>query len=480
MDKALRRSALLAIGLMLVLMVNVTYVQGFKAQSLRDNPLNNRQFQDQYAQDRGSILAGGERIAYSRRSGTSGGRAQYQRVYPDGEVFAPVTGYFGPFTRTGLERAENSMLNGSDARLKIHDLFDTIAGKRPAGATVRSTIVPGAQRAAFQALRDSTTLRAAAVALDIKTGAILVLASYPSFDPNDLATHDVDAASKATERLQKDTFRKPLLNKAADELFPPGSSFKSVVASAALGEGMTPGSTVRAGSSYTPPGTAKAIHNSEDSGPCNEATTTLLNAYAQSCNTTFAYLGAQKLGNGTVGDEAARFGFGTAIEYAPDLTAAVSRFPDTDTPGTALASIGQGDTRATPLQMAMVASAAANGGELMKPHLVAKVTAGGSTLAETDAERMGSPLTADESAQLREMMVAVVQKGTATGLKGEDIAGKTGTADVDGASYNERWFTGFSPVADPKYAVAVLTEGPGFGASAAGPIVAEIVKALGG
>ncbi len=481
MDKALRRTAVLSVLLLLALMVNVTYVQGFKAQSLRDSPLNNRQFADQYIQDRGPIMAGTTRIAYSKKSGTSNGKTVYQRVYPDGAVFAPVTGYFAAYSKTGLELAEDSMLNGTDTRLKLHNLFDEIAGKQPPGATVRATIDPKAQRAAYQALAASTTRRAAAVALDVRTGAILVMSDYPSFDPNEVATHDTEAATKAFDRLQKDTARKPLLNKAAAETFAPGSTFKSVVSAAAFADGMTEDSTVRAGGSYTAPGTGTPIHNSEDSGPCSEATTTLLNAYAQSCNTTFARLGAQTLGNAKVGDQAAAFGFGKTVGYAPRLASAESVFPDTTAPGTALAAIGQGDTRATVLQMAMVASAAADNGTIMKPYLVDKVTTqSGSVLTQTGAERYATPMTEDAARRLRAMMTAVVQDGTAKNLKGDDLAGKTGTADVDGASYNERWFTGYGPVADPKYAIAVVTEGTGFGASAAGPIVAKILQALGG
>jgi penicillin-binding protein A len=466
--------------LILALLANVTYLQGFEARNLRDDPLNARRYDDRFLIDRGPILAGGERLAWSERSGESdGGRARYLRRYLEGPVFAPVTGYFSRFSDSGLERAEIDFLDGTDPRLAVTSFVDRIIGKPVRGGTVEATVDPQAQRIAYADLSESTSLRAAAVALDIRTGAIRVMASYPSYDPNTLATLDVAAVEARFRQLQQDTFRQPLLNKAAGETFPPGSTFKTIVAASALAAGQTSESQVRAGNSYTPPQTDRSIANSHDSGSCGQARTTLLNAFAESCNTTFASLGAETLGNAELSRQAASFGYDQRIEIARGMRSAASAFPGTGPAGTALASIGQGDNRSTVLHMALTAAAVANEGEIMQPYLVQRLrSAEQNVVEETRPRRLTRAMSAEAAAQLRDMMTAVVREGTATNLRDADIAGKTGTADVDGRSYNERWFAGFGPVGNPRYAVAVLTEGTGFGGTAAGPIAARILRAL--
>ncbi|MFV2174966.1 peptidoglycan D,D-transpeptidase FtsI family protein [Actinomadura sp. LOL_016] len=474
-DRALARAWGVTLLLLLALMANVTYVQAFQAEDLRDSALNPRRLTDRFTVDRGPIVAGGERLAWSE---PVDGGDEYQRHYKDGPAFAPVTGYFSVFSETGLEAAANRVLDGSDPRLATSGFVDKLVGNPVPGGTVEATVDVEAQRVAYRALRESGARRAAAVALDARTGAILVMASTPSYDPDAVSTLERDEARRAFERLDEQPL-KPLLNKATDEVYPPGSSFKTVVAAAKLEAGATENTQVRAGASYRAPQSGQAIGNSHG-GACSENAIPLIEAFAESCNTTFAYLGAEDPGHDAVAAEASEFGFGERIEIEDGPAAAASAFPDTDSPAlSALASIGQGSTVATPLQMAMVAAGVLNDGEIMRPHLIAELSApDGTTVGTASPERFARPLTSEEAARLRDMMEAVVGRGTGRSLRGTSVlGGKTGTADVAGRSYNDRWFIGFGPPEDPRYAVAVLTEAPGGGIES-GPIAAEIIDAL--
>ncbi|WP_067830119.1 penicillin-binding transpeptidase domain-containing protein [Actinomadura kijaniata] len=473
MDKALRRTWVIALVGSLALLANITYVQGFEAQALRDDRHNARQFQNRDKINRGPIVADGERLAWSVP--VSGGR--YQRRYLDSEIFAPVTGYFSQYSQSGLENAENRLLDGTDPRLATTSLIDRVIGRKVAGGAVEATVDPDAQRAAYRALRATGARRAAAVALDTRTGAIKVMASTPSYDANTVSTLDTRRADAAFERLNADRL-KPMLNKAIGETFPPGSTFKTVTAAAALAAGTTAQTPVPARRSYTPPGAARPINNDEGDigGECDLPAIPLINSYAQSCNTTFARMGAERPGGDAIGAQARRYGFGQRIEIARGMSSAPSAYPVSDPALDALGAMGQGSTVATPLQMAMVAAASVNGGQVMRPYLVERVRgADGSVVEQTRPGRLSQALTADQAAQLKRMMRAVVERGTADDLRGTAVeGGKTGTADVDNASYNDRWFIGFGS----HYAVAVMTEAPGYGIKS-GPAAAAILEALG-
>ncbi|MFC4906253.1 penicillin-binding transpeptidase domain-containing protein [Actinomadura gamaensis] len=478
-NRALRWTWVITLLMVLALMANVTYVQGFEAQSLRDDPQNTRQYSNRDAIARGPIVAGGERIAWS----DAVAKNKYQRRYKDSETFSPITGYFSMFSQTQLESSENHVLDGSDPRLKTTSLMDRILGRKVPGGTVETTINPRAQRAAYQALAGSGGRRAAAVALDPRTGAILVMASYPSYDANQVAVPNAKQAQAAFDRLNKDA-SKPLLSKATGEVFPPGSTFKTVVASSAMAAGTTKDTSVPAGRSYKPRGAGQPINNDagDIGGECDNASIPLITAYAQSCNTTFAYMGAERPGNGGVSDQAARFGFYKKIEYDKGLSSAVSSFPKTGQPSlSALGSIGQGSTIATPLQMAMVAAAVVNDGKVMRPYLVARLRgADGTVVQGATRQSLGQALNADQAGQMRDLMREVVKSGTGKSLQGSSVGGgKTGTADIEGVSYNDRWFIGFGPGSSARYAVAVMTEAPGYGIES-GPIAAKIIDALGG
>jgi penicillin-binding protein A len=481
LDKPLRRVSVFALLLILALMINVNYIQGSQAEKLKTDDLNSRQFADVFNRDRGAILAGGETLASSRVSGKS--NPKYRRDYKDGRIFSPVTGFFAATGgKSGLEVAYSSLLDGQDKRLSARRWFDSFIGKPTKGANVETTIDPKAQRVAYNALRSSTERRAAAVVMDIETGAIKVLASYPSYDPQDVAPQSGESGGKRLQQLDKATF-KPLVNKALNETFPPGSSFKTVVAATAMtNDGLDVNSTVDTGPLILPE-SRRPLPNSHDGGAC-AGVATLIAAYAESCNTTFGRL-ALDMGATTLNRGAGKFGFGKKIEVEPDLLSAESDVPTKEPNGARLggdnlgrSGIGQANVRVTPLQMAMVAAAVADNGRIMKPYLVDKVRADDqSELYSADPTEFGQAISGGVAGQLKQMMREVVTSGTATNLGGQGIAGKTGTAET-GNPYNSRWFVGYSPIENPKYAFAVVTEGPGAAAGTAGPVAATIMQAV--
>ncbi|MBO2463040.1 penicillin-binding transpeptidase domain-containing protein [Actinomadura violacea] len=479
-DRAVAATWVIALAMTIALLANVTYVQGFQGQELRDSSLNPRRLLDRNTVERGPIVADGQRLAWSQL--TSDGKT-YQRHYADSEIFSPITGYFSPFAETGLESAENHFLDGSDGRLATTNLIDKLVGKHVPGGTVEATINVKAQKAAYAALQATGARRAAAVAIDARTGAILVMASTPSYDANDVSVLSGGKAQKAFDQLNSEPL-KPLLNKATGEVYPPGSTFKTIVASSALDAGKSEDSQVRAGRSYQAPGGGQPINNDagDIGGECDQNPIPLIDAYAQSCNTTFAYMGAESPGNAAVREQAGKFGFGDRIKIEGGASAAPSSFPRTGQPVlSALGSIGQGSTVATPLQMALVAAGVLNDGKIMKPYLVDRLRAAdGSVVDQAHPGEMARPLTSDQASQMRDLMKAVVTKGTGKTLKGTSVlGGKTGTADVANASYNDRWFIGFGPRSDARYAIAVMTEKSGYGIES-GPIAAKILDALGG
>jgi cell division protein FtsI/penicillin-binding protein 2 len=477
-NKPLRRVAIAAMLLLVVLMINVNYIQGSQADKLKNDPLNARQYATQFQHNRGPILAGNVTLAHSEKIPDQ--KKSYQRIYTQGELYSPITGFVSLFNRTGIEGAENGLLDGTDKRLTVHNWFDALFGKKPAGATVQTTIEPKAQQAAYDGVKGKTLKRGAAVAIDVRTGAILAMASYPSFDTNKVATHDGPKANKAFAALKKQS-GSPDLNKAMNETFAPGSSFKIVDAAAAIESGrLTKDSGVDA-SQFKLPESGRTLHNSDgDETKCN-GSPPLINSFAASCNSTFGRL-AGTLGQPVLGGMAAKFGWNATVDVEPGMTSAASRFPaKMGGDDLARAGIGQGNVTASPLQMAMVAQTVANGGTMMKPYLVKRVTAPDqSELATAQQRVLGHPISSGTADQLQEMMRAVVGSGTASAtVGGQDIAGKTGTAETNG-SINDDWFVGFAPAHNPKVAFAVVTEGPvsSSGATFSAPIALNIVRAV--
>lgn len=473
MNGTIRRIAVLMTVLFAALLVNLNVLAVLRSDSLRQRPGNGRLVVEEYNRARGSILVGRRVVAKSIETSE---RLRFQRVYPQGPLFVAATGYDSLYGATGIERSENDLLSGSDGRLFVDRLTNLLTGRQSQGGNVVLTLDAAAQRAAMRGLAGQP---GAVVALDPRTGAILALASSPSFDPNPLASHNPAQVTRADAKLTGDSAQ-PLLDRPLQQTYPPGSLFKVIVAAAALSSGnYRPTTPLPAPASLDLPDTTRTIDN-YDGQPCFGGTATLQQALAISCNTAFAGLGL-KLGADTLRQQAAAFGFGRG--YQIPLPVVSSVFPQSlDAPQTAQSAIGQFDVRATTLQMAMVASGVANAGVVMRPYLVAQEQAPDlSVLSATQPEPLSRAVSPTVANQLTDMMVAVVQDGTGTNaaIPGVTVAGKTGTAQ-DGRRPPHVWFMAFAPAEDPRVAVAVLVENGGrLGAEATGgAVAAPIARAV--
>ena len=367
MNHALRRVSLICLVLFVLLLVNVNYVQGFEASSLANEPGNGRTFTSTLQFQRGSIITADQKIvAFSKMNKTFG---EYQRHYPFGKMYAPITGYDTLFSQTGIEQTENKELSGSDPALAVHNLIDLITGKQKKGATVQLTINSVAQQAAYNALKTQGK-QAGVVALNPQTGAVLATASYPSFDPNQLATLDGNQLNKNDKRLLANP-NQPLLNRALNATFPPGSSFKVVTSSTAMTDkGINPNTQIFAPTQLKLPGAPQPLVNF-DGEACGNGSgrVPLITAFTLSCNTAFGNLGLH-LSAAQLQRQANLFGFNNANLTIP-LPVTPSNFPLYPDPAQrAGAAIGQESDTVTPLQEAMIAAAIANQGTLMKPYMV--------------------------------------------------------------------------------------------------------------
>ncbi|MGW6281940.1 peptidoglycan D,D-transpeptidase FtsI family protein [Kribbella sp. NPDC055071] len=481
MNSAIRRLALAAIILMLALMANSTYLQAFRANEINGRNDNKRVRDSQFSVNRGPILIGSTPIAQSKPSDD---QFKYQRTYTNGPTYAPLTGYYSyVYGRGGIELTMNSELNGSDPSMAFRRIIDVISNRPQQGGSVTLTINAAAQQAAYNGLAGKT---GAVVAIEPKTGRILAMATRPSYDPNSLASHDLPKVATTWDKLLTDP-TKPLSNRAVQELYPPGSTFKLVTAAAALSSGKyTPETKVQSPAVLSLPQTTTTLVNEDgkNCGGSDQATLTIALRY--SCNTAYGSVGLA-LGADALQQQAAKFGFGE--KPLTELAGvAASQFPgDPNLPQTAQSAIGQFDVRATPLQMAMVSAGIANKGVVMKPYLVQNVkTADLKTVSETKPEALHQAVTADVAAQLTGMMVDVVKNGTGRPgqINGVTVAGKTGTAQTSKDRPPFAWFTAFAPAEDPKIAVAVLIEDANVprndiaGGALAAPIAKKVMEAV--
>jgi penicillin-binding protein A len=480
-NSAIRRLAVAAIILMLALMANSTYLQAFRANEINGRNDNRRVRDSQFSVNRGPILIGSTPIAQSKPSND---RFKYQRTYASGPTYAPVTGFYSYVNgRTGIELTMNSELNGSDPSMAFRRIIDVISNRPQAGGSVTLTLNAAAQQAAYSGLAGKT---GAVVAIEPKTGRIIAMATRPSYDPNALAAHDLSKVGNAFKTLDNDP-DKPLANRAVQELYPPGSTFKLVTAAAALSSGKyTPETKVNSPAELPLPQTTVPLvnENGQNCGGSNNATLTV--ALRNSCNTAFGSVGLA-LGPDALREQAAKFGFGERpLTELPNVAA--SQFPgDPNQPQTAQSAIGQFDVQATPLQMAMVSAGIANKGEVMKPYLVQNVkTPDLKTVSETKPETLHQAITPQVAQQLTGMMVDVVNNGTGKPgrIDGIQVAGKTGTAQTTKERPPFAWFTAFAPANDPQVAVAVLIEDANIprndiaGGTLAAPIAKSVMEAV--
>jgi penicillin-binding protein A len=490
-NRALRRISIAVLVMFLLLLINVNYLQGFEPASLADKPGNSRAFYAaQNSYERGSIITSdGVTIAASRPSADPDDSIKYQRYYPDGPMYAPVTGYDTLYSQSGTEATENSLLSGSDSALTVRNFLDLLTGKPRKGATVTVTINSKAQAAAYNALA-AFGKPGGVVAIDPRTGAILAMASYPSYDPNTLATHNGVQLNRVDRALLTERDQ-PLLNRALQETSPPGSTFKIVTSSALLTQdpSVNVNTSVYSPTVLTLPQTTHVLTNN-DGEVCGNGSgqAPLITAFAQSCDTTFGKIG-ENLGAQVLNAMAEKFGMNDPGLTIP-LGVAASNYAIPTPPSqalTAFSAIGQFSDTVTPLQEAMFAAAIANGGTLMRPYLVQQVTASDlSTVQTTTPSVLSQPVSASVASEVGQLMLAVVQDpdGTAAmydqAAVGVEIAGKTGTAQngVNNTGLNDAAFTCFAPFSNPSIAVGVIIQGGGYGAVAAAPIAVQVIKAF--
>jgi len=480
MNTPLRRLATITLVMFVALMASATWVQFFQAESLNTDPRNVRTLYREHGNARGPIVAGGEAIASSVPVDDPFG---YQRVYPQGDLYSAVTGFYSIANgRSELEKYENDQLTGRSDQLFFTRIRDLLTGKRPEGAAVETTILPAAQQAAFAGLAGQS---GAVVAIEPSTGRILAMVSTPGFDPNVLAVHSTSEAA-AQYRALDQAPGNPLRSKAIQERYAPGSTFKLVTAAAALESGQyTADTAVPSPTTLSLPQTSATIGNFGGSS-CGGEQISLAEALRISCNTAFASLG-MTLGEDALREQSERFGF-----HDPELTVPMpvveSVFPsDLDPAQLAQSAIGQRDVQASPMEMAMVASAIANGGRLMTPFLVDTVRAADLTVVSTtEPQVLSDAVSASTASALTQMMVGVVDSGTgkAARINGVQVAGKTGTAQTVEGQPPHAWFTAFAPAEAPRVAVAVIVQNGGSlgneatGGAVAAPIARAVIEAV--
>jgi peptidoglycan glycosyltransferase len=446
----------------------------FDATALNNNPLNARTKIATLKIKRGRILANdGQVLARSYKQQSTG---YWLRTYPQGSLFAQAVGYsdLRSDQSAGLERYRLADLKGPQTTL--NSVFGPLGGNQNVGDDVYTTLDPKAQKLARQELAGR---QGSVVALDPRTGAVLAMYSNPTYDDNH------HTPSKACNAISCQ------LNRATQGQYPPGSTFKVLTATAAINSGKyTPNSIIDGDSPKTISGVALQNDNDQSFGPI-----TLTKALTDSVNTVFAQV-AVKLGRKTMTDYMKRFGFyarppidlpsGEVTSSRPfDFKGRAFR-PGSPNEDIGRIAIGQGGLLVTPLQMAMVAAAVANGGKLMEPRLTSKVVdADGRTVQTLQPTELDQVMTPQTASEVNQMMRTVVDEGTGTPAKlgaGIPFAGKTGTASIGatGSGLTQPWFIGFAPANDPKVAVAVTierTQGQ-FGGQVAAPIARDIVQAL--
>lgn len=454
MNGPIRRLAIGLFACMAVLLGAVTWIQAVAADTYRNDPRNTRQAIAQAGKERGVIVAADGTVLAESVPDAADPR-RFTRTYPEGEAFAHVVGYTSRVVGdSGLEAAFVDELR-SRRDLTFSDLISAVLGRDLRAQSMRLTIDAALQRAAYELLGDRS---GAVVALDPATGAVLAMVSTPSFDPHLL---DAPEAAANWEALLADPAG-PLADRATRELFPPGSTFKTIVAAAAIDVGVAgPETTFDDPATFQLPGSTATVSNF-GGGLCGDGTTvTLMRAFTLSCNTIFADLSIQ-VGAPDIGVVADGLGFNRELEFPWEVAESVFQTDVLAEDDAALAQSGLGerDVRVTPLQMAMVAAAIANEGTVMQPYLMDQIfDADGNAVEVTEPESLGRAMAPATGTIVSQMMERVVTEGTGTAatVPGIRVAGKTGTASAaNGASYP--WFIGFAPIDQPTIALAVMFE----------------------
>jgi len=479
-NRELKRISMVIMAMFASLFVATTAIQFGFADQLNNDPRNVRTLYDSYKTKRGAILVAGQPIVQSVQSADA---YHWQRQFVSSPMYSAVTGFYSNLQgTTGLEQAMNSYLNGQNSSQFFEQVNATLSGNPVSGASVELTINPKVQKAAWDAMGK---LKGAVVAIEPSTGKILAMISKPGFDANLLAVHNSHQAQANYNMLLSDPTN-PLINRAiSGGLYAPGSVFKIIVASTALANGYKPTDTFPNPAKFLLPGTKTYIYNSGEGKCGGKPKVSIADALRLSCNIPFAQLGLA-LGQDKIRAQAELFGFGKSVKIP--MTSTPSVYPkNMDDSQTALSAFGQFDDRVTPLQMAMVSASIANGGVMMKPTVVNFVQSSTlSILQQSNPTQIGTPVTAEVAAGVRQMMVGAVATGVSSNgqIKGVTVAGKTGTAQNGGNLPYTLWFTGFAPAENPKVAVAVVVEDgggmgqSGFGNLLAAPIARKVMQAV--
>jgi len=481
----IRRVGYVVAGLMVLLIAQLTYLQVIEADSLANDPRNVRALIRDFSRARGDIVtADGEVVA---RSIPSDDIFEWQREYPLGALFGHVSGFQSiVYGNSGIEREYNRELSGRDPVVRIQsitDLSEVFVDEAQTG-TVVLTMTAQAQQLVRDALGDR---RGSIVVMEPKTGAIVAMYSNPSYDPTPLAGHNTQTVQDAYTLLNLDP-AKPMLPRAYAEIYPPGSTFKIVTTASALDTGTaTPDTGFPVVREIDLPQTSNTLSNFGGAN-CGGS---LFESFVRSCNTTFGLLGLE-MGNAFV-PAMDRFGIHDRVPIDlsnPGPSRSLGPAPDSfaeNQPEFAYAGIGQGLVATTPLQMAMVAASVANGGLAPTAHVAGQILdARGAVVRTMNPGPWRRAMSPEAAAAINEMMVAVVERGTGRNaqIPGVTVAGKTGTAQVDGDRSPHAWFVGYAPAENPQFAIAVLIENGGEGGDeatggrVAAPIAANVLGQL--
>ncbi|HEX2057928.1 MAG TPA: penicillin-binding transpeptidase domain-containing protein [Actinomycetota bacterium] len=462
------------IGLLLAfaaLFLQLNYIQIWAAEDIASNPNNIRALIAEYSVKRGDIETYDGKLVATTKA--TKGRYKYQRVYPEGELYAHIVGYKSlVYGEARLEASFDDELQGESGVKSMQDIEDTLTGGEEQGDDLRLTIHSKLQETARELLagRDG-----AIVALNPQTGEVRAMWSNPSYDPNPLASHDTKEVRRHRQTLDPDSISSPLVSRATSRSFAPGSTFKVVTTAAALESGeYNPQSTFPDPVELELPQTDDTLMNFTRTACTGGGQIDLFTALEVSCDTTYGILGMEVFEQLRRTSEA--LGFNEPIPF--DVGTEASTFPDVgedNIPFRAFAGIGQGDVSATPLQMALVAATVANEGVVPRPRLVRQVIdPTGGIIEPFTPETLGRAMSAETAARVNEMMQAVVVSGTGTSaqITGVPVAGKTGTAQTVPGESPHAWFIAFAPADDPQLAVAVIVESSSAGSEATGGAIA--------